>query len=278
MSNNTIHILVSFDGNYIAPFRTMLTSLLINNPAEHFHIWLLHSAVSSDDLNALSAYCEALETEFTAVHVSRDCFQNAPVSKQYPQEMYYRLLAPLLLPDSLSRILYLDPDLLIINPLSPLWELDLNGCTFAAASHNNARSELADDFNRFRLNMEHDYFNTGVILMDLDKGREVVKAEKIFSCAQEHSAELLLPDQDVFNILFGKYTAPLDEKIWNYDARYYHDYLRKSKGVCVMDWVMRHTVILHFCGKKKPWQKSYMHRFGVLYKHYGNLAERRLPA
>ena len=34
------------------------------------------------------------------------------------------------------------------------------------------------------------------------------------------------------------------------------------------------TAILHFCGKRKPWNKAYVGRFGVLYKHYMQLAAR----
>ena len=43
-----------------------------------------------------------------------------------------------------------------------------------------------------------------------------------------------------------------------------------------MDWVMGHTSILHFCGRRKPWQRSYQGRFSALYKHYQHLAERQL--
>ena len=39
--------------------------------------------------------------------------------------MYYRLLAPHLLPGQVDRVLYLDPDILVINPIRPLWDTDL---------------------------------------------------------------------------------------------------------------------------------------------------------
>ena len=42
----------------------------------------------------------------------------------------------------------------------------------------------------------------------------------------------------------------------------------RSGGECGLDWVLGHTAILHFCGKTKPWQPGYLHRFGALYKHY----------
>lgn len=50
--------------------------------------------------------------------------------------MYYRLLAPHLLPMSLNKVLYLDPDILVLNPVCPLWNLELSGHTFVAASHS----------------------------------------------------------------------------------------------------------------------------------------------
>lgn len=149
----------------------------------------------------------------------------------------------------------------------------MEGHAFAAACHN-ITADLVDDVNRLRLDTEHDYYNTGVMLIDLKKAREVVQPEEIFSYVRERSIGLFLPDQDVFNGLYGKYTLPIDDRIWNYDARYYHAYLLKSEGLCDMDWVMQNTAVLHFCGKKKPWRASYTHRFGVLYKHYQNLSKR----
>ena len=100
MKGRTIHLLVTYDKNYIRPFQVMLRSLEINNPGESFHVWLLHSAVSQPDLRMLNEYCSSLRAAFTAIQVDRTFFENAPISKQYPQEMYYRRLAPRLLPES----------------------------------------------------------------------------------------------------------------------------------------------------------------------------------
>lgn len=277
MANDMIHILVSFDKNYIPPFRTMLRSLTMNNPQEQIHVWLLHSGLAQEDLRGLEAYCGAQKAAFTPVEIDRAFFQNAPVSKQYPQEMYYRLLAAQLLPRSLNRILYLDPDILVINPLRAFWETDLNEAAFAAASHSWG-PDMINDVNRHRLDTEHDYYNTGVLLMDLDKARTIVKPDEIYDYVQEHGEELLLPDQDVFNSLYGEHTAELDDRLWNYDVRYFHAYHLKSDGVCDTNWVMENTAILHFCGKNKPWKKGYTNRFGVLYKHYMNLALRLMKA
>ena len=168
MSDQTIHLLVTFDTNYIPPFQTMLTSAVQNTPGRKFHVWLLHSAIPQEDLTRLSGFCQTLGVPLTPLVMDRRLFADAPISNQYPQEMYYRLLAPHLLPSSLHRVLYLDPDILVINPLTPLWETELQGNLFAAASHTTV-NDLVNGINRIRLKTDQDYYNTGVLLMDLDR-------------------------------------------------------------------------------------------------------------
>ena len=236
MKRDTIHLLVSFDQNYTGPFQVMVKSLAASNPSEDFYIWLLHSAIPDGTLRELEQYCAANRMLLTPVSVDRALFETAPVSKTYPQEMYYRLLAPLLLPDTLERVLYLDPDILVINPVRPLWELSLGEHTFAAASHSGVFA-LINDVNRARLGQEHDYFNTGVLLIGLRKARSLIKADAIFQCVREQAERLLLPDQDVFNVLYGDQTLQVDDAVWNYDARYFSAYLMRSDGQCTMDWV-----------------------------------------
>lgn len=88
--------------------------------------------------------------------------------------------------------------------------------------------------------------------------------------------ELLLPDQDVLNALYGSKILSIEDSKWNYDARNYSNYLLRSGGKENLAWVMENTVVLHFCGRDKPWKKNYRRRFGALYRHYMSLTERYL--
>lgn len=203
-------------------------------------------------------------------------FADAPLTRQYPQEMYYRLLAAQLLPEEMHRVIYLDPDILVINPLRPLWELDLAGNLFAAAAHTG-KTELANSVNQVRLGTDHDYFNSGVLLMDLDAGRRWINPETLFDFTRQHARELLFPDQDLLNMLYGSLVLPLDDAVWNYDARNFNNYYLRSGGDCDMDWVFAHTAVLHFCGKAKPWKPGYRRRFGPLYQHYMRLTQLAMP-
>lgn len=266
-------LLVSTDENYLPQLRVLLASLCQNDPGVKCRVYLLHRAMAPGQLERLGEDVKKLGWELCPVTVDGELFAKAPVTKQYPQEMYYRLLAGQLLPQEVRRVLYLDPDILVINPLAPLWKKDLQGCLFAAASHTG-KTELANSVNRVRLGTKGDYYNTGVLLMDLDRCRREVDPQQVFAFAEKHRQELVLPDQDVFNALYGDRVLPLDDVIWNYDARNYSSYLMRSLGEADLSWVMEHTAVLHFCGKEKPWNPHYRHRFGILYLHYREVARR----
>ena len=128
-------ILVTLNESYLPPLQVMLTSLHLAQPGQPVTLHLMHSGIPQESLAKVERLCRRYEMEFCPLQVANTLFQDAPVSAQYPRQMYYRLLAPHLLPGQIHRVLYLDPDVLILNPLLPLWQKDLEGKLFGAASH-----------------------------------------------------------------------------------------------------------------------------------------------
>ena len=273
----THNILVSLDENYLPRLRTMLFSLYLNHPGQTVHVYLLHSSIAKVLIQQLAADLRRLGFDLTETRIGSGMFRGAPITDRYPREMYYRLLAAHVLPKELDRVLYLDPDLLVINRLDELWDMDMGNCMFAAAAHN-AGDELVTGVNRLRLDTTSAYFNSGVLLMDLEKCRQTILAEDIYSFVEAHKDTMMLPDQDVLNALYGESIYPLDDLIWNYDARRYRYNYVRSGGKATADWIMGHTAILHFCGRAKPWKESYPYRYGILYKHYMQLERRFFDA
>lgn len=98
------------------------------------------------------------------------------------------------------------------------------------AAAYTGKTELANSVDQLRLGTEHDYYNSGVLLMDLEQGRKEISPEQIFRYVEQHSKELILPDQDILNALYEEKTLPLEDAIWNYDARNYSSYLLRSGG------------------------------------------------
>ncbi len=269
-----INILVTVDQGYVPVLPTMLKSLFINNPRTLFHIYLLHDDLTPEGIQSVAGFCTLNLAKLIPIRVPSGAFADAPVNFHYRTAMYYRLLAFTVLPEELDRILYLDPDILVINPIRELYATDLSRHLYAAAGHVGL-TNLATYVNQLRLRSFDGefYYNSGVLLMNLALQRKRINPRQVFDYVREHASELILPDQDVLNALYAKDILPLEAERYNYDCRRYDTYLLKSLGEMTMDWVMKNTVFLHFCGKYKPWHAEYTGRFGALYKHYHHLAE-----
>lgn len=271
--NNSVDLLFTADGNYAVRIPVVLKSLYVNDKSTSYHVHLIYDSLSEEVLCKLENFSAKLGYDFSSYSIKEKYFGNAPVNKHYSQMMYYRLLAADILPKSIDKVIYLDPDVLIINPLEPLWKMDLEDKMFVAASHTEEKRVL-DNINKIRLGISSAYFNTGVMLMDLNKCREKVRIDEIVDFIEKNEYRLLLPDQDVFNALYSKYVKSIPDEIWNYDVRKYTQYYIQSAGKIEGNWIIQNTVVLHYCGKDKPWNKQYKYRFGDLYRHYQHLCER----
>lgn len=273
-----MNILLTLDRNYLPPLRVMLFSLLMNNPGEDMSIYLAADGFTQEDWDGLHALCARFGAALHPVSIDACWFDGAPTLRYYSRAMYYRLLAAQMLPKSLERILYLDPDMLVIGPLRALYDTEMGDHLYAASIHRGL-VDLSTPVNRIRLSTQdaEGYFNSGMLLMNLPEIRKAVHPQDIFSYVEQNRPLLVLPDQDVLNGLYGERILETDELLYNYDARRYNEYLLSSQGEADMDYVLAHTRILHFCGRRKPWNKAYVGRFGVLYKHYMQLAARCMP-
>lgn len=262
-----MNLLVTLDSKYIRPLKVMLYSLFVNNPGEDFDIYLMHSSISRTEIADIESFVNRYNQKLFEIKIDDGYFQNAPVILHYTKEMYYRLLAYKFLPRELDRILYLDPDILVINPIRDLYNMDLDGYLYAAAFHNVI---AVKEINRIRLYPYKitAYFNSGVLLMNLDLQRKLVNEDEIYAFIEKNWSKLIMPDQDIINALFSRQIKCIDEKLYNYDVRYYRYYKVTTNNICDMDYIMKNTVFLHFCGKKKPWHKEYSGKFHSLYKHY----------
>jgi len=216
----------------------------------------------------------SIKRHTTAASFDVYVLQEKELKQGVEESIYYRLLAQNYLPQQVEKILYLDADILCINDLRPLYELTLGDFLYAAASHSKL-TEVTTVINKVRLrNYESEgYYNSGVLLMNVHQLRQEVKEAEIAAFIEKNHLNLFLPDQDILNGLYGDRVLAIPDQLYNYDVRKNRTYETISLGEWSLDWVIEHTVLLHFCGKEKPWKKGYRSRYGALYKYVEN--ERR---
>ena len=128
-----MNLLFCINGGYISPLLDCLSSIVLHGGEAHYDAYLLSSDLSEEARQTLMQQApDAVTLHFIAV--PRELFDGFPETERYPQEIYYRLAAPLLLPPELDRILYLDADIVVINPLGSLYRSDFEGKLFMACT------------------------------------------------------------------------------------------------------------------------------------------------
>jgi len=178
------------------------------------------------------------------------------LTRQYISKITFaRLLIPEVLPIHVSKVLYLDADLLILDDLTSLWNCELGNAALGAVTDSDAAA------NQRRLQLEAPaeypggaggaiggctYFNAGVLLIDLARWREEQVSKRAMQFMREHP-DTALADQDALNVACVGQWKMLDDR-WN---RQRHDplgYLKMAPE--------RRPSIMHFAGKWKPWNPA----------------------
>ncbi len=260
-----MNILVSLNSNYIYPLCVMLNSLAKTNSDNHFDIYVAYSSLTEEDFDRMEKALKNIDAVIHKVHVDDGIFSGAPVLNRLSKETYYRLLIGDILPESVHKILYLDPDIVINKDLSELYNIDLSGKVIAGGTHV---PEFMRKINAFRLNLKKSspYINAGVLLINLDEWRKTVTLKEILDYISANIKKLFLADQDVVNYLFDDVKISIDERIYNLDEKTYKKY-SSGKNRIDLEWVRKNTVIIHFNGSQKPWhEKKYRGKLGEFFE------------
>ncbi len=163
---------------------------------------------------------------------------------------WYRLLLSELLSSEVHRVLYLDCDVIVNDFLDSLFMLDFKGRSMAACidieTYYPYVGRLLASFG-----ISSDYISSGVILMNLDKWRELNLSTKIIDFVKSYPKKLAYPDQDAINCVCG------DDKII-LPSRYgvVVNFFRHNKFLqehySEMQELMDCPAIIHYAGYQ-PW-------------------------
>lgn len=262
-----MNILFSINRSFIPLLTTCLRSIIKNGGAEQYAVYILHSDLSENDRNEIESSFPK-KAEFHFLSVDQQLFNGFPEFRRYPLQIYYRLAAAFILPEELDRILYLDVDTIVINSLLPLYESSFDGACFMACTHTR---KFLTKVNLLRLGVDSDvpYVNSGVMMLDLGRLRQVVNMEDICRFARKKKEVLFLPDQDILTALYGDKIKLLDSMVYNLSDRtlnFYNAGLGNEK--IDLDWIRKNSVVIHYFGHNKPWKERYRGILDVFYREY----------
>lgn len=268
MVDDIIHISFCTDTNYVMPTGIAMISVCENNVEENivFHIVLTDEGRTKEEMDAKTMPLRdiALKYKKTCQFYFIDSNKLSDFECKGAEHVsiaaFARIFLPELVSSDISKILYLDCDIVVCGTLKELWHTALaKDCPFAAVVDANGGSASY----RYTLQMPPHvkYFNSGVLLMNLEYWREHNLIEKSVKCASEMRFPLL--DQDMLNYLFAESVKPLPvrynfqtlfvftpEMYWMVDYEYVDEIRSIKQGITK-------PIMIHYISSNKPWKDEW---------------------
>lgn len=262
-----MNLLFCIDTDFIDLLINCLHSILEHNACKQYDVYILHSDLTPEKQGRIER-CFKSNVYFHFIEVDDRLFAGFPKNERYPLQIYYRLIAPLLLPKEVERILYLDADTININSLRELYTSDFEAYGYIACTHT--RKFLTRlNLKRLRISKDVPYANTGMLLMNVPLLKERISLKEIKQFVIENKNRLFLYDQDILCALYGDLIKLSDTMRYNLSDRILHFYNADFfHPKCTLEWIKKNTVIIHYCGKNKPWKKHYI---GILDQFYHSM-------
>lgn len=267
-----IRIFAATDENYAQHMAVMMASVLANNSSRSpIEFYIIDGGLKEETKVKINSLKKSFNLENSYLKIDTSSFKKFPTDEHLTPAAYYRLAIPELVSASIEKALYLDCDLIVRADLRDLWDLDLGEFWFAAAGDCLNPSTIT------RLNMPSsaNYFNSGVMLMDLKRLRENRSYAQVIQFIIKNPDLVRLCDQDALNSLFFDKWLQLHPK-WNVS----HLMLSRSKGLrydrfCPdeLESAVKHPHIVHFTGCSKPWNFKSRHPYTAEYYQYLSLTD-----
>lgn len=283
MEESNTHLVINMDDGYFMPTVVMLTSVFANNPRRHFTVHVLSAGLTMGVRKRLEYFAGERYGQTVVFHdIGADATNKFPeyVNSHISMAANYRLFVADILPADVHRALYLDCDLIVDSPLDDLLDTDISH--YAVAAVEDMWSGKADNYERLGYDRADGYFNSGVLLINLDMWRTLALSKDFVAFLETHD-NLKFVDQDILNGVLHASWLHLHFR-WNVQD----GFLRRKPKIrreMMTELLLEcgHPAIIHFTGGRKPWRYDCQNPLRYRFFHYldmvGSLGTRpELPA
>ena len=201
--NKVIPIFFASDKNYI-PCLTVAIKSMVNkiNDKDEYKVYILTNDVTENDIVEIRSYeRNNFKVEIVDVNPKIESIKNKVALRDYYSvSIYFRLFIPTLFPQY-DKALYLDSDILLNADIANLYKNDIgNNMLGAVLDEVIWSSKGFTYYAREALDVtEKQYFNSGVLIMNLKKFREKDIENDFYSWVNNNTLTAVAPDQDYLN-------------------------------------------------------------------------------
>ncbi|HBI6932289.1 TPA: glycosyltransferase family 8 protein [Clostridium perfringens] len=282
-SDKIAHIVYASDDTFAEIMGISIVSLLHNSKdMDDIVIYILDSGISNENKKKIENLCFQYKRSkpnwITAKDISKELKMNVNTDRGSISQ-YARLFISSMLPDGLERVLYLDCDIIVNESIRELWELDMQGKTIAA---------LMDAFSRqYRINIDLDpediMFNSGVMLIDLNKWKDNNIENKLLSFISRNKVIIQQGDQGALNAILShdiySFSPRFNSVTIFYDFSYKEILEYRNPPKFYSEKEIREAVekptIIHFTTSflsRRPWIEGCNHKYVDEWIKYKNMS------
>lgn len=260
MNKVTIPIFYAIDDGYSKFVAVSIKSLIMNaNNNYNYDINVIYENLSEENAKKL----KSLETDNVKIILTEmnqnlsmitDKLGNRLREYTFTLTIFFRLFIPVMFP-KYHKCIYIDADTVIPGDISRLYNEDLEdnylGCIVDKSTIDN--EILASYFEEVVGIPRDKYINSGVLLMNSKKLRELKIDEKFLDLYTKYGFDVIAPDQDYINSMcYGhiKYLSDIYDAMPN----------PNNKEV-------ENPVIIHYNLFLKPWQYENVQYYDYFWKY-----------
>lgn len=275
MNNYEMNVIYSSDNNYVQHMGVSIWSLLEKNTEfKRINIYIIENKIDKENKNKI----ESFRKNFSNLNIIWISFEE--YEKQLKLDMeweiaisaYARLFVGEMLPLTVKKILYLDCDTVICDSLVKLWDFNLKNKIVGVIQ------DTVGDEVKIKLDIpkEEKYFNSGVLLIDMDNWRKNQIGNKCIQLIQEYKGNVCHHDQGVLNAVLKDYKSFIPMRYNMITVHYFFDMKKIRKYYSEkapfysdqeIEFAKNHPAILHFTPSftSRPWIKGCLHPYRKMY-------------
>lgn len=272
------------DDNYAMPLAVMLHSAAKHlDPGSRLTVYFMDGGVSESNWQAIKETLVDLPVDVYSVQPDYRLVEHLHTSHHVTPAAYLRLLTAEILPRDISKAIYLDSDVLVRDDLTALWKMPLGehyclaapdiacpyidarlGCeNFRRANPYLATFRPVPNYRELGMDGCAEYFNSGVMVMNLELWRRDQLAARMLQCLDENRPHIWCWDQYALNVVFHGRWGRLPVR-WNQGARVLDFPSPETSPVDAVEFrqMLEDPAIVHFTTEFKPWHFHWQHLRG----------------
>jgi len=207
MNKPVIPIFFATDDNYVPYLAVAIKSMLNNASKDYFYnIHILTEGINNENKERIKNY-ETENSKIDFVDLSSYITKirarlTSTLRDYYTVSIFYRIFIASLFPQY-KKVIYLDCDIVVLGDISEFYNIELGNNILGAVTDDVINGN--EDFKiyaKYGVGVDHSkYFNSGVLLMNLEEYRKQKIQERFVFLLIKHNFETAAPDQDYLNVL-----------------------------------------------------------------------------